>query len=158
LHSTPPNFVDDADLQLAFTLPGASVANAWRNVFSPPVTRAPRATDAEVLAHVRGSNYFDDAGGITLLRRLAALPKSWDGDGDGRWTGYKPDAWFRFDEHGYDHAPGGQPTGWRAFAYAPFLGFFPTNGSTDDVLIRLDPALQQDTSGRPDPTIYEINL
>src|SRR5262249_5964036 len=34
----------------------------------------------------------------------------------------------------------------------------PTNGSTDDVLIRLDPALQQDASGRVDPATYEINL
>jgi hypothetical protein len=158
LHSTAPNYVNDADLQLAFTLPGASVVNAWRNLFVPPVTRAPRVTDAEVLAHVRASNYFDDRGEIALGRWLAALPKSWDGEGDGRWNGYRPDAWFRFDERGFDRGPDGRPTGWRAFAYAPFLGFFPTNGSTDDVLIRLDPALQQDAFGRPDPRIYEVNL
>jgi hypothetical protein len=158
LHSTPPNYVDDADLQLTFRLPGKSTVNAWSNLFAPPVARAPRASEADVLAHVRGSNYFDDKGEIALARRLAALPRSWDGDGDGRWTGYRPDAWFRFDERGFDHAPDGRSTGWRAFAYAPFLGFFPTNGSTDDVLIRLGPALQQDVSGRVDPTVYEVNL
>jgi hypothetical protein len=30
--------------------------------------------------------------------------------------------------------------------------------AADDVLIRLDPALRQDASGRADPAIYEINL
>jgi len=159
VHSTPPNFVDDGDLQLAFTLPGAAAANPWRNLFAPPAARAPRASDAEVLAHVRRGNYLDAAGGIALARRLAALPRGWDGEGDGRWNGYVPDAWFRFDERGHDRAPDGRRTGWRAFAYTPFLGtFFPTNGSMDDVLIRLDPALREDDAGRPDAVVYEVNL
>ena len=34
----------------------------------------------------------------------------------------------------------------------------PTNGSMDDVLIRLDPALQQDARGHWDQRIYELNL
>src|SRR5262249_30596232 len=124
LRSAPPNFVDDGELQLAFALPAAAAANPWSNLFAPPITRARRATDAEVLAYVRRSNYCDASVGIALARRLAALPKGWDGEGDGRWNGYLPDAWFRFDERGFDRAPGGRPTGWRAFAYAPFLGTF----------------------------------
>jgi hypothetical protein len=64
-----------------------------------------------------------------------------------------------FDDSGFDIAPDRSETGWRAFAYYPFPGtFFPTNGSMDDVLIRLDPALRQDTSGKADRAIYEINL
>jgi hypothetical protein len=154
-----PNFVDDHDFQLAFTFPPAAAENPWRNLFAPPLARAPRPTDAEVLEHVRRSNYFDAAGDIALARRLAALPRGWDGEGDGRWNGYVPDAWFHFDERGFDVDPGGRATGWRAFAYAPFLGtFFPTNGSMDDVLIRLDPALREDAAGRPSREIYEINL
>ena len=55
--------------------------------------------------------------------------------------------------------PDGTFTGWRAFAYYPLLGtFFPTNGSMDDVLIRLDPILQQDALGRYDSRVYEVNL
>jgi hypothetical protein len=34
----------------------------------------------------------------------------------------------------------------------------PTNGSMDDVLIRLDPAMQQDAAGHWDQRIYELNL
>ena len=60
-----------------------------------------------------------------------------------------PDVQFAFDDHGYDHHPDGTPTGWRAFAYYPFVGtFFPTNGSADDVLVRLDAALREDDAGQ----------
>jgi hypothetical protein len=49
-------------------------------------------------------------------------------------------------------------SGWRAFAYYPFEGtFFPTNGSADDVLIRLDPTLQKNAEGIVDRALYEIN-
>jgi hypothetical protein len=110
-----------------------------------------------VLAYVRRSNYFDDEG-LTLARTLDGLPGN-DGTGHHEWGGFRPDAWFSFDDHGFDHRPDGTLTGWRAFAYYPFLGtFFPTNGSMDDVLIRLDPRLQEGADGRYHPRTYEINL
>jgi hypothetical protein len=159
VRSQAPNFVDDGRLQLAFDFPGRAGENPWRNLFEPPVARAPRWSDAETLAYVRAGNYFDGSGQIALARRLAALPRAWDGQGDGRWDGYVPDAWFRFDGAGWDSRPDGTPTGWRAFAYAPFPGtFFPTNGSADDVLIRLDPAFRQDAAGRDSRLVYTLNL
>ena len=159
LHPVAPNFVDDSDLQLSFRLPPGAAQNRWRNLFAPPFARAPRETDEQVLARVRESNYFDAAGEIPLARRLRALPAAWDGENDHRWNGYIPDARFHFDERGFDRNPDGSATGWRAFAYTPFLGgFMPTNGSMDDVLIRLDPALRQDALGHWDQQIYEINL
>jgi hypothetical protein len=152
VHSQTPNFVDDGDLQRSYLLPAAATVNPWRNLFQPPVQRAAPTSDTEVLAYIRRGNYFDEQGKIALARILKAvpLPAAWDGQHDGRWDGYVPDAWFRFDDRGFDHAPGGQPTGWRAFAYAPFPGgFFPTNGSMDDVLIRLPAAFREDAAGRP---------
>jgi hypothetical protein len=151
--------VDDADLQLSFALPAAAAANPWRNLFAPPIARAAPVSDRDVLSYVRESNYFDPSGGITLARVLRALPPQWDSDHDGRWNGYIPDAWFHFDERGFDRAADGRATGWRAFAYAPFLGaFFPTNGAMDDVLIRLDPALREDAAGKADERVYAVNL
>jgi hypothetical protein len=157
--SAPPNFSRDGNLQVTLSLPLAARENPWRNLFEPPVASAPRASDDEVLRYVRESNYFDDARNLVLSRALDAPPDEWDIDGNGKWDGFVPDVWFAFDERGFDHAPGGAPTGWRAFAYYPFPGtFFPTNGSTDDVLIRLDPRLRNDRSGRFDQRTYELNL
>jgi hypothetical protein len=155
----PPNFVSDGDLQVTLSLPRAAADNPWTNLFRPPETSGPRASDEDVLAYVRRSNYFDGDGDIALARALQSPPAAWDVDGDGAWSGYQPDVWFKFDDRGFDHRSDGAPTGWRAFAYYPFPGtFFPTNGSTDDVLIRLDPRLQEDRTGRFDARVYETNL
>jgi hypothetical protein len=155
----PPNYVDDASFQVLWSLPAAARDNPWTNLFSPPITRARATTDDLVLTYVRKSNYFDDSGGLSLVARLRDLPADWDLDHDGRWGGYVPDAWFRFDDAGFDLRPDGSRSGWRAFAYAPFPGtFFPTNGSADDVLLRLDPILRQAGDGHPDDAVYAINL
>jgi hypothetical protein len=53
----PPNFVDDAHLQLNLSFPRGAAANPWRNLFDPPHLRAERPTDGEILAYVRQSNY-----------------------------------------------------------------------------------------------------
>ena len=155
--SEPPNYVDDADLQLTLSLPAAAERNPWTNVLDPPAAHAPPMSDDDVLTYVRRSNYFDD-GGLTLAQTLDRLPEE-NGTALREWTGFRPDAWFSFDERGFDRRPDGAPTGWRAFAYYPFLGtFFPTNGSMDDVLIRLDQVLQEDIQGHYNQRIYEINL
>jgi hypothetical protein len=130
VRSEPPNAVDDADLQLTLSLPVAAAINPWTNLFDPPAASGPRPSDDDVLAYVRQNNHVD-----------------------------QDDARFVFDERGFDRRPDGTFTGWRAFAYYPLPGaFFPTNGSTDDVLIRLDPSLQEDAEGHFDPAIYAINL
>ena len=130
--SAPPNFNQDGNLQITLSLPEAAGENPWTNLFQPPVATAPRVSDDEVLRYVRESNYVDADRNLVLSRALDAPPDEWDIDGNGRWDGYKPDVWFAFDERGFDHAPGGALTGWRAFAYYPFPGtFFPTNGSAE---------------------------
>jgi hypothetical protein len=160
-HTAPeaPNFTNDEDLQSHLAFPVPALVNPYTNLFAPAAMRAAPESDAEVLAYVRRSNYFDADGSMLLNRRLDALPREWDGDDNGHWDGFRPDVWFRFDDRGFDHAPDGTPNGWRAFAYYPFPGtFFPTNGSTDDVLIRLDAPFREDAQGKPDARIYELNL
>jgi hypothetical protein len=157
--SEPPNFVDDEDLQMTLKLPKAARKNPWTNLLSPPIAHAPPMSDEAVLRYVRQSNYFDADGHIGLARVLEHPPADWDVNLNGQWDGFIPDVQYNFDAHGFDHRVDGTPTGWRAFAYYPFLGtFFPTNGSADDVLIRLDPALREDADGHFDARIYTVNF
>ncbi|MBX3224466.1 MAG: hypothetical protein KF795_28385 [Labilithrix sp.] len=155
--SRAPNFVDDADVQTTLSVPAYAEDNHWTNLRTrpPPVD----ITDAALVAHVRASNYFGEAGELRLAERLSRVPREWDGNGDGRWNGYVPDCWFAFDDSGFDRAPGGRMTGWRAFAYVPFPGmFWPTNGSAGDVLIRLPAPFRQDRDGNENEAVYRINL
>ncbi|MCG6863086.1 MAG: hypothetical protein LJE70_17705 [Chromatiaceae bacterium] len=154
-----PNYVNDGDLQLAHSFPLAAENNPWTNLFKDRSAAVTAIGDAEILAYIRHSNYFDSEGRIAPAQRLAADPSAWDYDSDGKWEGFVPDAWLEFDEEGFDRSPSGEPTGWRAFAYYPFPGtFWPTNGSTDDVLIRLAEPFRRDPSGKLDLTVYKTNL
>lgn len=160
-HTLPraPNFVSDPDLQQDYAMPGPALENPWTNLF---VDRraAVAATDAdEIRAWVGTDNYLGADGRPVLAARLDRLPPEWDANGDGAWAGYRPDAYFAFDDEGFDHAPDGRRTGWRAFAYVPLPGtFWPTNGSTDDVLIRLPEAYRQTADGRESLAVYKANL
>ncbi|HEY4012351.1 MAG TPA: hypothetical protein VGM06_03370 [Polyangiaceae bacterium] len=157
--AAPPNYAADGDLQTDLLFPPAATVNPWTNLFRPPPAAAPRVDDDATLRYVRASNYFDTQGRIVLAAALAAVPPDWDADKNGRWDGFVPDVEFAFDERGFDHRPDGTSTGWRAFAYYPLPGaFLPTNGSADDVLVRLDPAFREREDGRPDRTAYEVNL
>jgi hypothetical protein len=157
--SEPPNFANDEDLQVTFKLPRAAAKNPWTNLFSPPIARAAPTSDDEILRYVRKSNYFDDDGRVALARVLETPLPDWDLNHNGKWDGFVPDVQYAFDEQGFDHRSDGTPTGWRAFAYYPFPGtFFPTNGSADDVLIRLDEPLRENDKGDYDVRIYTVNL
>lgn len=157
------NYIDDGDIQLGYNfpgLPGGELDNPWVNLFKDRTAAVAGIGDAAMLAYVRQDNYRGGDGAPLLARTLSqSFPVVWDANGNGRWDGYLPDAAFNFDADGFDRQAGGSYTGWRAFAYAPFLGtFWPTNGSTDDVLIRLAPAFWQTEQGQPDLTVYKTNL
>ena len=109
---------------------------------------------------MRTDDYLAPNGDIMLQKLLTGpLPENWDLSGDGCWDGFVPDRRVHFDQQGFDRLPDGGYTGWRAFAYYPFLGtFWPTNGSTDDVLIRLDTPFREDEQRRLDLPVYRLNL
>ena len=88
--SEAPNFTNDADLQVRLAFPVPALTNPWSNVFAPPAARAKPATDAEVLAYARTSNYFDADGTIALDHRLDQLPPEWDGDDNGQQRPTEP--------------------------------------------------------------------
>ncbi|GAB6040995.1 hypothetical protein [Endothiovibrio diazotrophicus] len=156
---TTPNYIDGRGLQLEYAFPHAATRNPYTNLFEDRTARIAAIDDGQILDYVRRDNYRTADGTLILAEKLRHLPAGWDLDGDGRWDGYIPDAWFDFDELGFDHAPDGSYTGWRAFAYYPFLGtFWPTNGSTDDVLIRLAQPFWTRADGTPDLATYRVNL
>ncbi|MBV5342021.1 MAG: PD40 domain-containing protein [Deltaproteobacteria bacterium] len=157
--STEPNYSNDQDLQLSYVFPEYARTNRWTNLFKSRTTQVAAISDSDILSYVRTSNYLGVNNAIIPALLLKSVPKGWDFNGNGIWDGYTPDAFFSFDSEGFDKTPAGAYTGWRAFAYAPFLGtFWPTNGSTDDVLIRLGSAFRSNAAGTFDLTAYKINL
>ncbi len=154
-----PNYIEDEDFQLSYDFSEYSRKNPWTNLFWDKSSAVAAISDEDILSYVRNDNYLDADSQPLLAKRLKSLPDSWDYDGDGNWSGYSPDCYFNFDSYGFDRSPTGGYSGWRAFAYYPFLGtFWPTNGSTDDVLIRLANEFRMDEKGKSDQEVYRINL
>lgn len=122
-----PNARDDSRLQKEYAFSSFALENRWRNLFDDRTRDVQRISDAEVLAYVREDNYRE-------LR-----PSLLGSDKD--FPGYVPDLDFDagFDDEGFAR----DGSEWRSLRYAPFPGtFWPTNGSTDDVFIRLPAALR----------------
>jgi hypothetical protein len=157
--SRPPNYIDDAAVQLDFAFPRVALRNPWTNLFVDRRQAIAAMPDEETLTYVRQSNYLAPDGSPLLAKTLQSVPADWDMDRNGRWDGWSPDIAFSFDERGFDRRPDGSHTGWRAVAYYPFPGtFWPTNGSFGDVLIRLPEAFRQDESGKVDFGVYALNF
>jgi len=156
-----PNYVlGNDELQEVYDFPEPALINPFSNNFLDFSQRVSQISDEEIIAYVDESNYFTLDGEIILKDKLSNLPELWDEDENKQWSGYIPDCYYNFNEYGFDSDKNGKPTGWVAYAYMPFLGtFFPTNGSTDDVLIRLDSPFYKITEdGDFNSTIYTINL
>lgn len=137
----PPNHRNDWGLQASYAFSDAGRTNRWGNLFRAPGGGARPADDA-VLRYVRADNYGP-------LRAALA--------GRADYPGYRPD----LDLHGGFDAEGfaRDGSGWRAVRYKPFPGaFWPTNGSTDDVMIRLPPAFRRGADGREARAVYKLNL
>jgi len=164
INSSAPNFIDDFDLQASYDFSESSNKNPFTNSFKDRTTLVEKIADKEILSYINQSNYKSSDGRIIIADKLNYdLPSKWDfaydGKKDGKWKGYIPDSYFNFDDEGFDKDLNGIYTGWRAFAYTPFLGtFWPTNGSVDDVLIRLPKSMMQDEKGNFSKEIYKINL
>jgi hypothetical protein len=154
-----PNYVqDDDDLQLAYDFPSSARQNKWTNLFKDRSEDVAKISDEYIANYIKENNYIKD-GEIILRQKLNNIPKSWDFNNNNKWDGYIPDCYFNFDHQGFDKDLDDKYTGWRAFAYYPFLGtFWPTNGSTDDVLIRLAKPFMSDEDGNFDIEVYKINL
>jgi hypothetical protein len=157
--STPPNYIDDADVQTSWSFATPAVENRWTNLFVDRTAAVAAIAEEAVDAYVAGDNYFEGDGAIRLRRLLAEPSPDIDIDGNGTFDGYVPDCYFDFDARGFDRDPAGRRTGWRVFAYYPLPGaFMPTNGSVGDVMIRLPAAYRSREDGSLDDVIYATNM
>lgn len=136
------NFMSDWTLQEEYSFSDAALENHWSNLFVDRTEEITAISDAEMTAYIKTDNY-------TPLREALEAVED--------YPGYVPDLDFNqgFDDEGFAR-DGSQ---WRAMRYKPFLGtFWPTNGNTDDVLIRLPEPFRTDAQGNESREIYKINL
>lgn len=136
------NRVQDAHLQSEYAFAEFALTNRWSNLFVDRSAAMARLSDQEILAYLRESNYEP------LQRALR---------GRTDYSGYVPDLDLAagFDTEGFAR----DGSGWRAVRYKPFPGaFWPTNGSTDDLYIRLPAAFRSDAQGKASREIYRANL
>jgi hypothetical protein len=139
------NKMSDADLQQDYSFSDLGMTNHWQNLFEDRSARMAAIADEEVLRYISEDNYSE------LPSRLREKDfKGWIPDLKNLQLG--PDA---FDDHGF--AKDGSQ--WVAFNYKPFPStFWPTNGSTDDVMIRLPEPYRSGRDGKPSLEIYKANL
>lgn len=139
------NRMNDRDLQVAYSFSDVGMTNHWKNLFEDRSERVAAITDEEIRSYIAGDNYSELPG---RLREAG-------------FQGYIPDlenlhlGAAAFDEEGF--AKDGSH--WVAFNYKPFPStFWPTNGSTDDVMIRLAEPYRNTKEGKFSSDIYKANL
>ena len=139
------NTMNDDDLQSAYSFSDVGMANHWRNLFEDRSQAVAAISDAAIRAWVAEDNY------TALAGRLRGAD----------FQGWVPDlanlhlAEAAFDQEGF--ALDGSH--WVAFNYKPFPStFWPTNGSTDDVMIRLPSAFRANADGDYSRDVYQANL
>lgn len=139
------NRMDDGELQGDYGFSDVGVTNHWLNLFEDRRDRMAAITDCEIKEYVNQDNY------TALKANLEAR----------NWKGWIPDLQDlhlgaeAFDEMGF--AKDGSH--WVAFNYMPLPStFWPTNGSTDDVMIRLPEKFRLQADGAYSRDIYLLNL
>ena len=139
------NTMNDGELQATYRFSAIGSTNHWTNLFTDRSKRVAAISDAEILQWIGQDNYSE------LAPRLRAA----------NFQGWIPDlkdlqqGAAAFDENGFAR----DGSHWVAFNYKPFPStFWPTNGATDDTMIRLPAEFRSDTAGRYSAAVYRANL
>ncbi|RYH10080.1 hypothetical protein [Tropicimonas sp. IMCC6043] len=140
-----PNFMQDGSLQKSYAFSDAGMTNHWTNLFVDRSAEVAAISDEAILDWIDGDNYSD------LEDRLSAAGfPGWIPDLDGY-----ADAAHAFDADGLAR----DGSWWVAFTYKPQPStFWPTNGSTDDVQIRLPARFYTTADGATSRDVYFANL
>ena len=144
-----PNSMNDGGLQFEYAFSDLGVNNHWLNLFEDRSEAVASISDQAVIDYIYTDNYS------TLIDQLENTPD---------WTGPIPAiedlelGAAAFDDQGF--ALDGSH--WVAFNYKPLPStFWPTNGSTDDVMLRLPAEFREQScsgSGGYSRDTYLANL
>lgn len=139
------NVMNDGDQQIAYNFSDIGVTNHWQNLFEDRSARVAQISDDEIRQWIVQDNY------TALAPRLRAK----------NFSGWIPDLTnlaqpaLAFDEQGLAR----DGSGWVTFNYKPLPStFWPTNGSTDDVMIRLPTGFRNAADGQFSRDVYFANL
>lgn len=145
IDSPRPNMMSDGDLQGQYDFSDAGLHNSWKNLFVDRTSLIEKISDEEISAWVETNNYQ------SFIKALEANTE-WTGDIPKLNNLAYPDQAFATNGLALDGSH------WVAFNYKPFPStFWPTNGSTGDVMIRLDKAFRE-KEGVYSQNIYFTNL
>ena len=139
------NMMDDGFLQKKYIFSEYAMKNNWSNLFID------RSEDVEEISNEMIDDYVNTQN-YTALRELL-MSKG--------FIGYVPDLEnFHLGSDAFDiEGFAKDNSGWVAFNYKPLPStFWPVNGSTDDVAIRLPQEYQSTNDGQYSKTIYQFNL
>ncbi|WP_018014538.1 hypothetical protein [Teredinibacter turnerae] len=138
------NTLDDGVLQAAYAFSEYGETNHWQNFFKDFSKHTAAVTDSAVLDYVRQDNYAALYSELTPASGQGAIALKDLGSPD-----------KAFDDLGFAN----DGSGWVAFNYKPLpSSFWPTNGSADDVMIRLPMLFRQTEDGKSSRTLYLLNL
>lgn len=139
------NVMSDGLLQVAYSFSDKGMTNHWKNLFEDRTAKVEAISNEDIITWVNQDNYSALAASLQ-----SADYKGWIPDLENLQLG--KDA---FDEFGF--AKDGSH--WVSFNYKPLPStFWPTNGSTDDVMIRLPEVYRNDENGQYSLDIYRANL
>lgn len=119
-------------------------SNSWKNLFVNRTQWLNKITNEQISTYVNQDNYSN-------------LPQNLKSKA---WLGFIPDLkdYHLASEAFKNNGIAKDGSAWVAFNYKPFPGtFWPTNGSTDDVLIRLSNQFRQ-LDGEYNESVYLTNL
>ena len=139
------NVMNDGDLQIAYSFSDKGMRNHWLNLFEDRRQKIAHISDEEILAWVNQDNYSELA-----VRLKEAGFKGWIPDLKNLHLGKEAFAEDGFAKDG---------SHWVAFNFKPLPStFWPTNGSTDDVMIRLSEPYRTDNNGQYSIDVYRANI
>jgi hypothetical protein len=125
-----PNYMNDKALQAEYSFSEIGVTNHWQNLFEDRSEAVAGISDQAVIDYIYTDNYS------TLIEQLRS--DDWEGPVPAIENLHRGAG--AFDEQGFalDNSH------WVAFNYKPLPStFWPTNGSTDDVMVRLPEAFRE---------------